>query len=94
MYLPGAPDACPLLAKLARLLPPDRGDSVCLIEVAPQGFFIIYGFGIPLMAMRRPQAARARVPVEMGGDAHRAGSGTRSTTHLMTTPRPRNRLIS
>lgn len=35
----------------------------CLIEVTPQGEFITYGIGVPLMKMRDPAAARGRVPV-------------------------------
>ena len=59
----GSPEAGPLLDRLAALLPPDRRGSACLIGVAPVGYFLTYGIGVPLMAMRRPSAARARVPV-------------------------------
>jgi hypothetical protein len=63
VYPAGSPAGVPLLTKLAKLLPPDRRDSACLIGVAPEGHFLTYGIGVPLMAMRRPQAARARVPI-------------------------------
>jgi Pyridoxamine 5'-phosphate oxidase len=63
LYRAGSPEAGPLLAKLAKLLPTDRRDSACLIGVAPEGHFLTYGIGVPLAAMRRPEAARARVPV-------------------------------
>ena len=63
VYPPGSPEVGPKLAKLAKLLPPDRRGSACLIEVAPEGYFLTYGIGVPLMTMRQPQAARARVPV-------------------------------
>jgi hypothetical protein len=35
----------------------------CLIEVTPEGEFITYGIGIPLMKMREPELARGRAPV-------------------------------
>jgi hypothetical protein len=63
VYPAGSPEVGPLLAKLTKLLPPDRRDSACLIGVAPEGHFLTYGIGVPLMTMRRPQAARARVHI-------------------------------
>jgi hypothetical protein len=63
VYPPGAPEAKPLLARLARLLPPDRRESVCLIGIEPEGTFLTYGIGVPLKTMGRPEEARARVPV-------------------------------
>ena len=36
----------------------------CLIEVSPEGDFITYGIGIPLMKMRHPELARGRAPVQ------------------------------
>ena len=41
----------------------DRG-GWCAIEVTPQRDFITYGIGVTLLAMRSPDRARARVPVE------------------------------
>jgi nitroimidazol reductase NimA-like FMN-containing flavoprotein (pyridoxamine 5'-phosphate oxidase superfamily) len=38
----------------------------CAIEVTPQRDFITYGIGVSLWAMRSPERARARVPVESG----------------------------
>jgi len=35
----------------------------CLIEVIPEGEFITYGVGIPLMKMRQPELARGRASV-------------------------------
>ena len=35
----------------------------CLIEVKPEGEFITYGVGIPVMKMRQPELARGRAPV-------------------------------
>lgn len=36
----------------------------CLIEVTPEGEFVTYGVGIPLMKMRDPELARGRAAVE------------------------------
>jgi hypothetical protein len=38
--------------------------AMCAIRVAPVGRFVTYGIGVPLMKMRRPGEALARVPVE------------------------------
>ena len=38
--------------------------SSALIRVRPEGEFLCYGIGVPLMTMRDPHAARSRVPVE------------------------------
>ena len=35
----------------------------CLIEIHPQGDFLTYGIGVPLMHMRQPELARGRVSV-------------------------------
>lgn len=35
----------------------------CLIEVVPEGDFITYGIGIPLIQMRHPELARGRASV-------------------------------
>jgi hypothetical protein len=48
---------------LTRLLPPDRRDTSCLIEVVPEGEFVTYGVGVSLQKMRDPDLARGRVPV-------------------------------
>lgn len=37
--------------------------QTCVIEVEPTGHFVTYGVGVPLLAMRDPKKARARVPV-------------------------------
>lgn len=36
----------------------------CLIEVRPEGDFITYGIGLPLIQMREPELARGRAPVK------------------------------
>ena len=38
----------------------------CLIEVIPEGEFITYGVGVPLMKMRQPELARGRASVSQG----------------------------
>jgi hypothetical protein len=49
--------------RLASLLPPERQASSCLLEIVPEGQFLVYGLGVSLARMRSPAAARARVPV-------------------------------
>jgi hypothetical protein len=44
----------------------------CLIEVTPQGEFLTYGVGIPMMKMRDPQQARGRAPVGVQSERHAA----------------------
>jgi hypothetical protein len=38
-------------------------DGLSVIEIEPQGEFVTYGIGIPLMQMRFPEKARGRAPV-------------------------------
>jgi hypothetical protein len=38
-------------------------EESCLIEIIPEGDFITYGVGIPLMKMMKPEQARGRAPV-------------------------------
>ncbi len=58
-----SPEVRPLLEKLGSLLPAERRTSASIIEIVPVDAFVTYGIGIPLMKMRDPDAARARVPV-------------------------------
>jgi hypothetical protein len=51
--------------QLASLLPPERRASSCILEIVPEGQFMIYGLGVSLKRMRSPAAARARVPAGM-----------------------------
>ena len=37
--------------------------EMCVIQIEPVGRFVTYGIGVPLMKMRTPGAALARVPV-------------------------------
>jgi hypothetical protein len=49
--------------QLASLLPPERQAMSCILEIRPEGQFMVYGLGVSLARMRSPAAARARVPV-------------------------------
>jgi hypothetical protein len=49
--------------RLGPLMPAERRASSTLIEIVPEGTFLTYGVGVPLMQMRNPAAARAHVPV-------------------------------
>ena len=49
--------------ELAKLIPEDRKESSCIIELVPEGRFLTYGIGVSLTAMRDPALARAWVPV-------------------------------
>ena len=48
--------------KLLRGVTDDMG-TTCVIEIEPVGRFVTYGIGIPVMQMRHPDKALARVPV-------------------------------
>jgi len=49
--------------QLASLLPPERQAASRILEIVPEGRFMVYGLGVSLTRMRSPAAARARVPV-------------------------------
>ena len=49
--------------KLASQLPKERRSAGCLLELAPKGNFLIYGLGVSLPDMAKPEAALAHVPV-------------------------------
>lgn len=53
----------PVAQELRGLLPPERRDAACIIEVVPEGAFLTYGLGVSLTGMRHPEIARARLPV-------------------------------
>lgn len=59
----GSVNLSSLSKELESLLPPDRRDSGCVIELTPEGDFLTYGLGVSLMEMHRPEVARARMPV-------------------------------
>ena len=43
-------------------LPEERAE-ICVIRIRPAGEFLTYGVGVPLLTMRKPEAARGRAPV-------------------------------
>jgi hypothetical protein len=47
--------------RLASLIPAERRASGNVVEIEPDGDFVLYGIGVPLPRMREPDAARARV---------------------------------
>jgi len=66
VHPPGSPEVRARSKELASLLPAERQASSSVIEVVPEGAFVTYGLGVPLMKMRDPAAARERVPVRSG----------------------------
>jgi hypothetical protein len=63
VHAAASPQGQRVLAKLARMLPPERQEACAVIEISPEGSFLTYGVGVPLMSMRRPELAKGRVPV-------------------------------
>lgn len=49
--------------ELEPLLPAERRAEATILEIVPEGSFLTYGIGVPLMKMRNPAEARGRVPV-------------------------------
>jgi hypothetical protein len=49
--------------RLAALIPAERRAAGSVVEIVPEGEFVLYGIGVPLMRMRDPDVSRARVPV-------------------------------
>ena len=63
VYPADSPQGRLVLKHLAKLLPAERRDTSQIVEIRPQGWFVTYGIGVRLMAMRHPALARSRVPV-------------------------------
>lgn len=42
---------------------PEQRREICVIRVRPTGNFLSYGVGVPLLTMRKPEAARGRAQV-------------------------------
>jgi hypothetical protein len=59
----GALDVDSLSSQLATLVPAERLAGTRIVEIFPEGFFLTYGIGTPLLKLRDPAAARARVRV-------------------------------
>jgi hypothetical protein len=63
VHAPGSPGIDRVLEAMGSLLPPERRETAAVLEITPDGMFSAYGIGVPLMRMREPELARARVPV-------------------------------
>ena len=59
----GSVEIASISKQLESLLPPDRKEAGVVIELIPEGRFLTYGVGIPLIDMQKPELARATVPV-------------------------------
>ena len=59
----GSLDIDLLSSQLATLVPAERLADTRIVEIFPEGFFLTYGIGTPLLKMRNPAAARAHVRV-------------------------------
>lgn len=59
----GSLDLGAISPRLVRLLPDARRDESVVLEIAPEGSFVTYGLGVSLLDMRKPELAKARVPI-------------------------------
>lgn len=58
-----SPEAEEVVERLGARLPEERRVSIAAIAVAPDGEFLTYGLGVPLLRMRDPTRSRAHVSV-------------------------------
>jgi hypothetical protein len=68
VYPPGSPQLRSLPKELMALLPAERRTGGSVVEIVPEGTFVTYGIGVPLMKMADPDAARGRVPAGRGAE--------------------------
>jgi hypothetical protein len=68
VYPPGSPQLRSLPKELMALLPAERRTGGSVVEIVPEGTFVTYGIGVPLMKMADPDAARGRVPSGRGAE--------------------------
>jgi hypothetical protein len=68
VYPPGSPQLRSLPKELTALLPAERRAEGSVVEIVPEGTFVTYGLGVPLMKMADPHAARGRVAVRREGE--------------------------
>lgn len=61
--IPAAESPDDIVLELLRGLNKEMLAGMSLIEVTPEGEFVTYGVGVPLMKMRDPEQARGRAPV-------------------------------
>ena len=59
----GSVSIASLSQDLESLLPAERRDAGVVIELVPEGRFLIYGVGVALMDMQKPELARASLPI-------------------------------
>jgi hypothetical protein len=64
VHAPGSLDLESISKPLLKLVPESRRTGSCVMELAPEGRFLTYGIGVPLMAMADPAKALARVAVD------------------------------
>jgi hypothetical protein len=64
VHAPGSLDLAFLSEKLLKHVPESRRTGSSVIELVPEGRFLTYGIGVPLMAMADPGKALARVGVD------------------------------
>jgi hypothetical protein len=62
----GSEEARSVAKELSSLLPPESRATTCILEIVPEGDFVTYGVGVPLMKMRSPAVSQGRVPVTPG----------------------------
>lgn len=60
---PDDPAMADRLDALGPLLPPHDRSGLAVLEITPEGDFLTYGIGVPLMRMRVPEEARGKVAV-------------------------------
>lgn len=63
----GSPQAKALVKELGSLLPKEGRARASVIEIFPEGAFLTYGLGVPLVKMLDVTAALARVPLTTKG---------------------------
>jgi hypothetical protein len=68
VHPPGSPQLRSLPKELMALLPAERRTGGSVVEIVPEGTFVTYGLGVPLMKMADPDAARGRVPAGRGAE--------------------------
>jgi hypothetical protein len=59
----GAVKVGSLSKELESLVPPDRRDAAVVIELTPVGEFLLFGVGVSLMDMQKPDLAGGVVPI-------------------------------
>ena len=64
----GSPEMRSHLDDLGALLPAERRESSCLIEILPEADFLTYALDVPLRKMRDPVASLAHVPTSLDED--------------------------